>query len=105
MVHSISPQAFDFYKDIIWGAYVNKCFQCHPSKNRRHGWASPATFLLYIKKTPAWRSFYETIIRLAALELVELDDKAILWEGYARTNINRINHTDIELVAVVWLDI
>ena len=41
----------------------------------------------------------------ATLELVKLDDKTILWEGNAGANIDSINHTDIELVAVVWLDI
>lgn len=38
-------------------------------------------------------------------KLVEFDDKTILWEGNAGANILGINHTDIELVAVVWLDI
>mgnify|MGYP007130655476 CR=1 FL=1 len=36
--------------------------------------------------------------------LVELKDEAVDWEGNAAADINRINHTDIELVAVVWLD-
>lgn len=25
MIYGISPQAFDFYKDFIWGAYIDKC--------------------------------------------------------------------------------
>lgn len=44
-------------------------------------------------------------ISLANGILVELDDKPVDWEGYTGTYIDSINHTDIELVAVVWLDI
>ena len=37
--------------------------------------------------------------------LVELYDKPVDWEGNTGTYVDSINHTDIELVAVVWLDI
>ena len=37
--------------------------------------------------------------------LVELYDKPVDWKCNAGTNIDSINHTDIELVAVVWLDV
>lgn len=37
--------------------------------------------------------------------LVELDDETVDRECYTGTYIDSINHTDIELVAVVWLDI
>lgn len=38
-------------------------------------------------------------------KLVELYDKPVHWECNASANIDCINHTDIELVAVVWLDV
>lgn len=37
--------------------------------------------------------------------LVELYDKPVDWEGNTGTYVDSINHADIELVAVVWLDI
>ena len=42
---------------------------------------------------------------LAVLEAVELNNKSEDREGNAGTNIDSINHTDVELVTVVWLDV
>ena len=43
--------------------------------------------------------------RLAIFEWIEFDNQAEDREGNTSTYIDSINHTDIELVAVVWLDI
>ena len=49
--------------------------------------------------------FFLVAYVLATYELIEFDNQAVLWEGDTSTNVDSINHTDIELVAVVWLDV
>lgn len=41
----------------------------------------------------------------ATSKLVKFNDETILRKCDTSTNIDRINHTDIELVAVVWLNV
>lgn len=73
----------------------------HQKSPARVGIASDI-FIIY-QKDPRVEVFFMLV--LACRKLVEFDDKTILWEGNAGTNVNGINHTDVELVAVVWLDI
>ena len=73
--------------------------------NKNIPWVGKGYFYYTSKRPPCGGLFMERLFGYAALELVEFDDKTILWEGNAGANILGINHTDIELIAVVWLDI
>lgn len=44
------------------------------------------------------------IFPLAVGKRIELDNEPIYWERNTATNIDGVDHTDVELVAVVWLD-
>ena len=60
-------------------------------------------FILPTKNTP--EGVFLLFAGWAACKLGKFNDKTILRKCDTSTNIDRIDHTDIELVAVVWLNV
>ena len=58
------------------------------------------------KNTPDYSGILITLdkLLLTVCKCVELDNKPVLWEGNATTNIERVLHTAVKFITVVWAD-